>query len=118
MATKEERIREFIGRLSAAPPASSADEAFHLLGSILDAVEDEMTNIPNNPALWMTDGRMYPPQNDAERKATGKPPGWRRYRSLKHDTFVGPHGEIEIWEIGGRCLINKPGAPRKNKGRS
>lgn len=59
-ATKQERLAEFLRRLMAAPAASSFDEAYRQLCDILNAVEDELTSIPFDPANWQTDGRMYP----------------------------------------------------------
>ena len=57
---KAERFAEFLRRLRAAPAASSFTEAFRQLGDILNAVEDELTSIPYDPANWQNDGRMYP----------------------------------------------------------
>ena len=71
-ATRAERLAEFLRRLSAAPAASSFDEAYRQLGDILNAVEDEMTSIPFDPANWQNDGRMYPPQMDSLRTVLGR----------------------------------------------
>ena len=108
MLTKAERLLEVIRRLEAASPASSADEAFELMASILNAVEDELTGIPYAPDNWRSDGRMYPPQDDAKREVP-EMPGWTRYRNRAHVTLIGPNGEIRIDEVSGKCLLNKPG---------
>ena len=47
---KAGRVAEFLRRLGAAPAASSFTEAFRQLGDILNAVEDELTSIPYDPA--------------------------------------------------------------------
>jgi hypothetical protein len=37
---------------------SGFDQAYRQLCDILNAVEDEMTSIPFDPDMWMTDGRI------------------------------------------------------------
>jgi hypothetical protein len=109
-ATKAERFAEFLRRLGVAPPASSFEEAFGQLGDVLNAVEDEMTSIPFDPASWQTDGRMYPPQMDSLRAVPGRP-DVRRFRSKAHNTLIGDNGAIEIREVSsGRTILAKPGA--------
>lgn len=49
-ATRAERLAEFLRRLAAAPAAADAGEASRQIGDILNAVEDEMTSIPFDPA--------------------------------------------------------------------
>lgn len=111
--TKEERFAEFLRRLGAAPPAGSLEEAYDQIGTILNEVEDEMTSIPFNPALWQTDGRMYPPQTDSVREVPGHPKV-RRFRSRGHNTFLGENGAIEIQTAGsGQVLFTKPGVDGK-----
>ena len=39
-----------------------------------------MTSIPYDPANWMTDGRMYPPQPDSKKAVSGRS-DVTRYRS-------------------------------------
>jgi hypothetical protein len=108
-ATKAERFAEFLRRLGAAPAASDFDEAYRQLGDILNAVEDEMTSIPYDPASWQTDGRMYPPQMDSLRAVPGRG-DVRRFRSKAHNTLIGDNGAIEIREVAGRVILTKPGA--------
>ncbi len=71
-AKKSERLAEFFRRLENAPVCSDQDEAYALGCSTLDAVEIEMTDIPNIPANWMVDGWMSPPQSDSLRKSGRK----------------------------------------------
>jgi hypothetical protein len=108
-ATKAERFAEFLRRLEAAPAASGFDEAFWQLGDILNAVEDEMTSIPFDPANWQNDGRMYPPQMDSLRAIPGRS-DVRRFRSKAHNTLIGDNGAIEIRDLSGRPILTKPGA--------
>ena len=107
--SRRQRVAAFIKRLRAAPAAGSANEAFDLVASTLNGVEDELTSIPFDPAKWEEDGRMYPPQPDSARDVEGRP-DLTRYRSRKHNTWIGSNGAIRIEDGSGRCLIDKPGA--------
>lgn len=115
-ASKADRFATFLDRLENARPASTHDEAFGLIATLLNAVEDEMTSIPFNAATWQTDGRMYPPQDDAVRDVP-RFPGVKRYRSRGHNTFIGGNGAIEIAipppADGGQTKFSKDGADGK-----
>jgi hypothetical protein len=108
MLTKPERLAEIFRRLKNAEPAGARDEAFELVKKIIDAVEDEYADTPYAPEKWENDGRMYMPMPDNEREVEGRP-DQRRYRSRKHNIFIGDDGSIEIWEVKGECLLNKAG---------
>ena len=114
--SRTERLQEFLNRLEQAPAADSAEAAFQQIESILNAVEDEMTEIPFDPDSWMTDGRMYAPRRDNERDVPNQT-NVKRYRSRSHNTFIGTNGSIEIQEIGGgrrtKVVFSKPGADGK-----
>lgn len=108
--SKRARFEEFIRRLSAAPPATSFEDAYELLCDTLNAVEDEMTEIPYAPERWLTDGRMYPPQEDSMRSVPGRP-RIKRLRSRAHNTFIGENGALKIQVIEETTvLLSKPGA--------
>ena len=98
----------FFERLEAAPPASTADEALDLLANILNGVEDEHSGVENNPDAWEDDGRMYPPKEDNRRDVPDRP-SLRRYRSAKHNTFIGLNGSIRIQDLSGKVGLDKPG---------
>lgn len=108
MISKAKRLREFLKRLEEAPPASCADEAFALLVTTLNAVEDELSGIPNHPENWKTDGRLYPPQEDRRVKYPERP-SVRKYRSIAHFSFFGANGSIRIETIEGKVVLDKPG---------
>jgi hypothetical protein len=99
---------EFLRRLGAAPAASSFTEAFRQLGDILNAVEDELTSIPYDPANWQNDGRMYPPQPDSARIVPGRS-DVTRFRSRAHNTRIGDNGAIETRDLSGRPVLTKAG---------
>jgi len=101
LATKQERLLEFIRRLEAASPVATGEDALELLSSVLNAVEDEMTDIPYDPANWQTDGRMYPPQADSARVVSGLP-NVTRYRNRHHNTYIATNGAIEIEVVSNR----------------
>lgn len=92
---KDERLVVFYHRLTHAPAAKNADDAKRLLDETLNQVEDELTDVPNNPDDWRSDGRMYPAQEDALRDVQGRP-DLRRYRHVVHDTFIRDNGAIEL----------------------
>ncbi|WP_435011208.1 hypothetical protein P12x_002509 [Tundrisphaera lichenicola] len=106
---KGTRLAEFYRRLQAAPAASSAAEAYQQVCDILNAVEDDLTGIPFDPSLWMTDGRMYPAQADSVRSVPGHP-NLIRYASRGHDVVVASNGAIQIRVRGGSVAMDKPGA--------
>jgi len=107
--TKAERFEEFLRRLEAVPCASCFDEAYTQVCDILNAVEDDMTSIPFDPPNWMKDGRLYPPQMDNMKVVPGRP-DLKRFRSKGHSTTIGVNGAIEVREILGRLVLDKPGA--------
>ncbi len=111
--SKSERFREFLNRLQKSPPASSHDEAFKLLSDTLNQVEDELSEIPFRPEQWQTDGRMYPPEEDHAREVAGRD-DLIRYRHKAHNTFIRDNGAIEIQDINGEFLFERPGADGRN----
>jgi hypothetical protein len=114
---KRVRFAEFLRRLGAAPGAASFEAAYAELCRLLNAVEDELTTIPFAPERWQTDGRLYPPQPDSMRDMAGWPQVVR-FRSRRHNTFIGANGSIEIraashdWRDG-EVLFTRPGADGK-----
>ena len=108
-STKEERIALFLERLTAAPRASTAREAFDLLGVTLNEVEDELTDIAYQPGNYETDGRMYPPQEDSARDVPERQ-DVVRYRSRSHNTYIRDNGAIEIQDLDGNVKFSKPGS--------
>jgi hypothetical protein len=107
--TRSERLAIFLDRLSAAPAASSAEEALILLAATLNGVEDEFTTIPFDLSRSQSDGRMYPPLPDSAREVPGRP-DVTRYRSRAHNTWVAANGAIRIASVdGGEPLLDKAG---------
>ena len=108
MISKAKRLREFLQQLQAAPPATSADEAFDLLAQTLNDVEDEFSGVPYRPENWRTDGRLYPPQEDSRVKFPERP-SLRKYRNKGHYNYIGLNGSIRIETTEAEILLDKPG---------
>lgn len=109
MLSKAKRLKLILERLDAATPAGSETEALALLSQIMTMVEDEHSGIENNPNAWRTDGRMYPPQED-NRRAVPDRPSLSRYRSVRHNTFIGANGSLQIVDLqDGKVLLDKAG---------
>jgi hypothetical protein len=106
---RRERLEEFFRRLLAAPGAGPFDEALAQLARILDAVEDELSGVPNIPENWRHDGRMYPPQMDHMRPVSGHP-RVQRFRTAGHNIFIGENGSLQIVALDGTVELEKPGA--------
>lgn len=104
-----ERLEKFYERLRDAPASSSRTEALALIARILNEVEDEMSGIPYNPRVYEdrsapTDGRMYPPLEDAAREVP-EHPSVTRYRTRGHNIFISETGAIEIQDIRTKEVI-------------
>jgi len=67
-----------------------------------------MTDIPNDPASWQTDGRMYPPQSDHAREVENRS-DLIRFRSRGHNTLIRDNGAIEIRDLQGHVFLSKSG---------
>jgi hypothetical protein len=105
---KRERLEGSFRRLRAAPMAGTFDEMYAQLCNILDAVEDELRGVPNCSENWESDGRLYPPQKDAARPVPGHPQV-KRFRSRRHNTYIGENGSVEIVALSGRLEVQKSG---------
>jgi hypothetical protein len=110
---KATRLRLFLARLAESPAAASHDEAFALITTALNAVEDEHSSVPADPANWRSDGRMYPPQADNARPSADLP-GVIGYRSVAHRTLIASNGAFAIIELAtNKTLVEKPGGDGK-----
>jgi hypothetical protein len=108
MLDKKARLAEFFRRLEAAPRASSFDEAYRQICDLMNAVEDELAQIPNVPANWKWDRRLYPPQMDSVVRIKK---GTTTFRSRVPEIEIGSNGRIRIKETrSARTVLIKPGA--------
>lgn len=92
--TKQERLKEIFRRMDEAAPCSSVDTAYMLLCETMEAVEDEMSGLPNEPERWMELPRLFPPR--ADRAILLEEYGVKRFDSLRHVTYIAANGAIEI----------------------
>jgi hypothetical protein len=117
MLTPPERVAVFLKRLDASPPAKNPDEARTLLADALNAVEDDFSGVAYDPEKHLTDGRLYPPQEDSRREVPGRS-DVVRYRARAHNIWIASNGAIRIERIGKTgqspvCCLDKPGADGK-----
>ncbi|MBI3270244.1 MAG: hypothetical protein HYZ53_14635 [Planctomycetes bacterium] len=111
---KAARIAEFFRRLHAHPAARDFQEAWRQIETTLNQVEDELSGVPFNPDAWRSDGRLYPPRLDSERRLSGHP-NVRRFRHVGHNTLIRENGAIQIRvansePLAGEVLFSKGGA--------
>jgi hypothetical protein len=117
MLTPPERVAVFLKRLDASPRAKNLDEARTLLADTLNAVEDDFSGVAYDPDKHLTDGRLYPPQEDSRRQVPGRN-DVVRYRTRGHNVWIASNGAIRIEQIGkvgqpSVCCLDKPGANGK-----
>ena len=109
LPSKTDRIGIVFFRLKNAPGCGSADEMLAVLSATMNAVEDEFSGAPFDPDNWMTDGRLYPPQEDQRRQ--DPVPGVRRYRTRGHWIDISEDGAMRITRCpAGPVDLNKPSA--------
>jgi hypothetical protein len=102
-------LEEFVRRLASGPNASTFDEAKKLVDDTLNAVENEMSGVPYNPTTWLTDGRMYPVQDDNIRDVPDHA-DVKRARSKDHNIFIGKNGAVRIVQIStNEIVLDKAG---------
>jgi hypothetical protein len=99
--TPSERIALFFERLNAQPAAATHDEALRVVAETLNAVEDQFSGAAYDPEKHLSDGRMYPPQEDSRRQVEGRN-DVARYRSRGHNTWIANNGAIRIEKIGSK----------------
>lgn len=105
---KGERFALFVREMQEAVPAASFEEARLLLETVLNSVEDRHSGASFCPENWRDDGRMYPPQDDAERKISIA--GVRLFRTRGHRVWFAANGAIRITEAAdGKVVLDKPG---------
>lgn len=91
---KAERLAEIFRRIAEAKPCSTFDEAYELLCTTMDDVEDELTDYPNEPDQWMQIQRLFPPQMD--RMASVEGYDVKRFDSRRHVTYIAGNGALEV----------------------
>ncbi|GAA1525544.1 hypothetical protein [Kribbella lupini] len=103
-----ERLALLYDRLSALPPARTADEAFRQLAETLDRVEDEHSGVERDPNPGLKfDGRMYPPREDFTERL---PDGGLRATTKGNLIEISPGGTTDIYSRHTSDLVyRRPG---------
>ena len=109
---RKQRLALFLAALNDALAAHDQASARELLADLLNRIEDAHSGVPNEPANWMTDGRMYPPQDD--NKKVTKVSGASLFHTKGHRVWFGDNGSIRL-EVRrgpgkGHIELDKPGA--------
>jgi hypothetical protein len=108
---RTERIALFIAALKEAQPETDCTSARKLLDDTLNKIEDSHSGASFDPDNWMSDGRMYPPQDDSEPRSDIL--GARLFYSRGHRLYFGRNGAIRIENRTGpdrgKIVLNKPG---------
>lgn len=107
--SKAERLAEMMARLDAAPACGTREEAFGLVTSIVNRVEDELTDIPNDPSTPRADERIWPPIDMYHFEVPGRP-DLDGYRQRGHETLIRSNGALLIRaRRSGDVILDKPG---------
>ena len=103
-APKGQRLALFIATMKQLPLAATFAERRHQAATTLNDIEDEHSGVRFDPDTWLTDGRMYPPADDAIREVTGRA-DLKRLRSKDHNTYIGENGSIRIEVVTTREIV-------------
>ncbi|MEA3028743.1 MAG: hypothetical protein QOG13_68 [Sphingomonadales bacterium] len=107
---RSKRFALFVREMEEAAPAASFEEARQLLEAKLNEVEDAHSGVRFCPGNWRDDGRMYPPQDDSERKSPTAEV--RVFRTRGHRVWIAANGAIRITTAGtphDRIVLDKAG---------
>jgi hypothetical protein len=109
---RSERFALFIAALMKAQPETDYKSARNLLDGTLNQIEDAHSGTAFDPDMWMSDGRMYPPHDDFERRSDIS--GARLFYSRGHRIYFGENGAIRIenrtGQDRGKIALSKPGS--------
>jgi hypothetical protein len=97
--TISERLRELYGRLSQAPPAACAEEAYRQIVAELEVVED----------AWNDERRMSAPPSEHHHGVLGRD-DLIQFHTKGHVLTVRENGAYEIRDLAGALEFSKPGA--------
>jgi hypothetical protein len=109
---RSQRFALFLAALREAPAAHDRVSARELAAEILNRIEEAYSGEPFDPRNWMKHDRMYPPNDDSERKSAR--PGMTLFLTKGHRIWFGDNGairiEVRIAFDGMPAELDKPGA--------
>ena len=112
---RSKRRALFLAELEQATAAHDVASARALLAETMNLIEEAHSGVPYDPENWMTDDRMYPPQDDLEQPSPLA--GAVLFHSLGHAIWFAANGAIRIegrrGSNKGHVDLDKPGADGK-----
>ncbi len=112
--SRSERLALFFAVLLDLPALHTQAEAKYAFDTALNVIEDRFSGVPYSPGTWMTDGRMYPANEDFRRRSNVDCVAVYYHRA--HASYFGSNGAIRVSErrtAQPAILADRPGADGK-----
>jgi hypothetical protein len=98
-----ERIELYLRLIADIPHGTSCEETKAFADTVLNAIEDEFSCVPNAPDEHLKHDRLYPAQADARRASADERVAV--YRHKAHLSHFGANGAILVSQLPGRASV-------------